>query len=474
MKKSTGRSADSTLTSPRELPSVEALTQDKALEGAKTLYGAAFVTYEARRVLEEAREALRGGRGGISAEDLPRRVLERMNAILSGGIRPVINATGTVLHTNLGRSILADEAVCKAALAGSSYTDLEFDIGRGARGERDAFSVSLIKRLTGCEEASVVNNNAAALLITLNTLAEGKEVIISRGELIEIGGSFRLPEIIEKSGCVLREVGTTNRTHAADYRSAIGADTALILKVHTSNYTIEGFTSDVGLRELAAIGKEHGIPVVEDLGAGALVDLSAYGLPREPLVSESIAAGADAVTFSGDKLLGGPQAGLIAGKRETVARIRKNPLKRALRCGKQTLSALEETLKLYLNPERLPESLPSLGLMTRPVEEIEAVARRAAEVINSEKGAGIRAEVADGRSVIGGGSLPGRTLASKVVSMESDAGAAALQRAFLRSDPPVIGRIHKDAFILDPRTVLDEEELMEALKETLQALAGND
>jgi L-seryl-tRNA(Ser) seleniumtransferase len=472
MKKRADDTSPRPLTSPRDLPSVEALVRDRALDGARTIYGAAFVTDEARAVLEEAREALRKGNGRIDAEDLPRRVLSRMEALLAGGIRPVINATGTVLHTNLGRSILADEAVCKAALAGSTYTDLEFDIGRGARGERDAFSVSLIKRLTGCEEASVVNNNAAALLITLNTLAEGREVIISRGELIEIGGSFRLPEIIEKSGCVLREVGTTNRTHATDYIGAINERTALILKVHTSNYTIEGFTSEVGLPELVAIGKEHGIPVVEDLGAGALVDLAAYGLPREPLVSESIRTGAQTVTFSGDKLLGGPQAGLIAGKRETVARIRKNPLKRALRCGKLTLAALEETLKLYLNPGRLAEGLPSLGLMTRSIEEIEAMAKRAAALINADKAAGISASVRDGRSVIGGGSLPGQTLPTRVVSMDSEAGAAALQRAFLDADPPVIGRIHKDAFILDPRTVLDEEEFFDALRETLEKLAS--
>ena len=477
MKKRPDETAPRHLTSPRDLPSVEALVRDNALDGARTIYGDAFVTHEARAVLEEARKALCQGRDGtavrMDAEDLPRRVLSRMEALLAGGIRPVINATGTVLHTNLGRSILADEAVCKAALAGSAYTDLEFDVGRGERGERDAFSVSLIKRFTGCEDACVVNNNAAALLITLNTLAEGKEVIISRGELIEIGGSFRLPEIIEKSGCVLREVGTTNRTHAADYIGAINERTALILKVHTSNYTIEGFTSEVGLGELVAIGKDHGIAVVEDLGAGALMDLAAHGLPREPLVSESIRTGAHAVTFSGDKLLGGPQAGLIAGKRETVARIRKNPLKRALRCGKLTLAALEETLKLYLNPGRLAEALPSLGLMTRPIDEIDAMAARAAALINTQRDAGMSASVIDGRSVIGGGSLPGRTLATRVVSMmDSERGAVALQRAFLDADPPVIGRIHRDAFILDPRTILDEEEFLEALRETLEKLAS--
>ncbi|MFQ5354767.1 MAG: L-seryl-tRNA(Sec) selenium transferase, partial [Thermodesulfobacteriota bacterium] len=358
-------------------------------------------------------------------------------------------------------------------LAGSTYTDLEFDIKTGKRGERDSYSVSLIKRLTGCEEASVVNNNAAALLITLNTLAEGREVIISRGELIEIGGSFRLPEIIEKSGCILREVGTTNRTHAADYVNAIGENTALILKVHTSNYTIEGFTSEVGLKELVSIGAEQGLPVVEDLGSGALLDLKAYGLPHEPLVGESLRAGAGCVTFSGDKLLGGPQAGLIAGSRVLVERIRKNPLKRSLRAGKLSLAVLEETLKLYLNPEKLQDRLPALRLMTRPVEEIEEIAEKAAEIITKAGvGASLSAKVEAGSSVIGGGSLPGRTLPTRVVSIKG-VSSTRLQKAFLHGSPPIIGRISNDAFILDPRTIIKREKFYSALKDVLSGLKSD-
>ncbi len=465
------------LTEPRDLPSVEVLARDETLAPLRADYGAGLVTDSARAVIDEARAVLsnkkKGGEGcAVTAESLFGSVIKRTEAIMGGGLRKVINATGTVLHTNLGRSVLSEEAAAKVSLACSSYTDLEFDIDKGARGERDSYSVSLIKRLTGCAEASVVNNNAAALLITLNTLAEGREVIISRGELIEIGGSFRLPEIIKKSGCILREVGTTNRTHTADFIKAIGEKTALILKVHTSNYTIEGFTSEVGLKELVAIGAKHDIPVVEDLGSGALIDLTAYGLPHEPLVSESIGAGAGCVTFSGDKLLGGPQAGLIAGSSELVGRIRKNPLKRSLRAGKLTLSALEETLKLYLNPEKLVERLPALMLMTRPLEEIDAVAKKAAKLINHKEGVALKAVVEDGSSVIGGGSLPGRELPTRIVSIRGKQSPAALHRDFLNAPTPVLGRIKKDSFILDARTVLDEKLFLSAIDKVLVSLTG--
>ncbi len=460
------------LSEPRDLPSVEALVRDRTLSEARARYGTRLLTEAVREALDRARSALKGGGGGgvVTLEAIVSSVTRGLEDLLSGGIRPVINATGTVLHTNLGRAVLAEEAIRGAERAGSAYTNLEFDVDKGARGERDGFCVSLIKRLTGCEEASIVNNNAAALLITLNTLAEGREVIISRGELIEIGGSFRLPEIIKKSGAIIREVGTTNRTHRADYEGAMNERTALILKVHTSNYIIEGFTSEVGLRELAALGAERGIPVVEDLGAGALIDLTDLGLPREPLVSESLGAGAHVVTFSGDKLLGGPQAGLIAGKAHVVGRIRKNPMKRALRCGKLTLAALEETLKLYLDPERLPGHLPALGLMTRGLEQINAMAERAVDIMGSDGKAGIKAAVEDGESVIGGGALPGRFLPTRVVVMTGGPGAAKIQRAFLDGRPPVVGRIHRDAFILDPRTVLDEGGFLSAIEEVLERL----
>jgi len=458
---------------PRDLPSVEALAMEDKLAPLREAYGASLVRDGARAAIDEARETLSsgkkgsGGGGTIIAAALLDNVIKKVEAIMDGGLRAVINATGTVLHTNLGRSLLCAEAMAKVALACSSYTDLEFDMEKGRRGERDSYSVSLIKRLTGCAEASIVNNNAAALLITLNSLAEGKEVIISRGELIEIGGSFRLPDIIAKSGCIIREVGTTNRTHPADYEGAICEKTALILKVHTSNYTIEGFTREVSLRELVEIGARHGVAVAEDLGSGALVDLTAYGLPHEPLVSESIAAGAGCVTFSGDKLLGGPQAGLIAGTKEIVDRIRKNPLKRSLRAGKLTLCALEETLKLYMNPEKLHERLPALRLMTRPIEEIEAMAEKAAKLINNGSDRGLTALVEDGKSVIGGGSLPGSELPARVVAIRGRISPASLHRAFLQGRPPVLGRINRDSFILDTRTVIDEEAFLSAIRETV-------
>jgi len=461
------------LCEPRDLPSVEALANEPSLAGLRSDYGTVIVTDAARAVIERARAAFIAGEKGkvaITAEALLKSLSEMVEAAMGGGLRKVINATGTVLHTNLGRSILCEEAAAKVALACASYTDLEFDIDKGARGERDSFSVSLIKRLTGCAAASVVNNNAAALLITLNTLAEGREVIISRGELIEIGGSFRLPDIIKKSGCILREVGTTNRTHRADFINAIGENTALILKVHTSNYTIEGFTSEVSLRELVEIGAEHGVPIVEDLGSGALIDLTAYGLPHEPLVGESIRAGAGCVTFSGDKLLGGPQAGLIAGSSELVERIRKNPLKRSLRAGKLTLSALEETLKLYLNPEKLRERLPALRLMTRSLDEIETMANKATELINNQEGVDIEAALLEGSSLIGGGSLPGSELPTSLISISGGQSPVALQRAFLQGSPPVLGRINKDNFILDVRTVLDEKEFLSAIAELISHL----
>ena len=318
----------------RELPSVDELLRSDRLKGASALYSAPFMADAARGVLAGLREAIVSGTvsdaGGIDLEEICAMILERAAGALRPGLRRVVNATGTILHTNMGRALLAEEAVEAVKRVAAEPCNLELELDDGSRGFRDSHVEALIRTLTGAEAACVVNNNAAAVLITLNTLAEGKEVIISRGELIEIGGSFRLPDIIAKSGCILKEVGTTNRTHQRDYRDAITEETALILKAHMSNYRIEGFTSEVGLKELVEIGAEFGIPVVEDLGAGALVDLSEYGLPREPVVAERLALGASVVTFSGDKLLGGPQSGIIAGSASTVPLIEKNPLEEGL------------------------------------------------------------------------------------------------------------------------------------------------
>ena len=318
-------------------------------------------------------------------------------------LRTVVNATGVVLHTNLGRALLAEPAIDAMAAAGRSAVNLEYDLEGGGRGERDALVEEALCALTGAEAATVVNNNAAAVLLALNSLAAGREVVVSRGELIEIGGSFRLPESMEHSGARLREVGTTNRTHPADYERAIGPDTALLLKVHPSNYRVVGFTAEVGLAELVEIGRRRGIDVVEDLGSGALIDLARLGLPREPLVAERIAAGAALVTFSGDKLLGGPQAGVAVGRRELVSRLRANALRRALRCDKLTLAALEATLRLYLRAGDLAATLPTLRYLSRTVGELELIAERAREILAERLGGDFRLEVVPSLSQIGSG-----------------------------------------------------------------------
>ena len=312
-----------------------------------------------RDVLQEARAALTNGRGNAppSDEELVRAAADRLAARLAPSLRPVVNASGVVLHTNLGRAALAPEAL-EAVHAAAGASNLEYDLATGSRGDRDVHVEEHLRALTGAEAATVVNNNAAAVLLALDTLAEGREVVVSRGELIEIGGSFRIPEILAKSGALMREVGTTNRTHPSDYERALGPQTALLLKVHPSNYRIEGFTADVPLRALVELGGRHGLPVMEDLGSGALVDLSRWGLPREPLVADSVRCGADVVTFSGDKLLGGPQAGLLVGRREAIDRMRRNPLKRALRCDKMTIAALEATLCLYRTAPDLAAAIP--------------------------------------------------------------------------------------------------------------------
>jgi L-seryl-tRNA(Ser) seleniumtransferase len=448
----------------RELPSIDELLRSAPLKEAALRYSASFVADAARSVLAGLRESIisggAAGGGSFSVEELPAMVLEQVGSALRPGLRAVVNATGTILHTNMGRALLAEEAVEAIRVAAANPTNLELDLGDGTRGLRDSHVEVLIKRLTGAEAASVVNNNAAAVLIVLNTLAEGKEVIISRGELIEIGGSFRLPDIIAKSGCILKEVGTTNRTHAADYRGAVTDRTALILKAHMSNYRIEGFTAEVPLKELAAIGAEFGIPVVEDLGAGALVDLSVYGLAREPVVSERLAYGASVVTFSGDKLLGGPQSGIIAGLAPLVGLIDRNPLKRALRVDKLTLAALEATLRLYLNRDELARRLPTLSLMTRPVEELDAAAESAAALLKKSLGGAFTVEVEEGESVVGGGALPGCLLATRVVALtHPELSAEKIYKIFLEFDPPVIGRIRSDKFLLDMRTVRRPEDV---------------
>jgi L-seryl-tRNA(Ser) seleniumtransferase len=411
-----------------------------------------------REVLGEARVS----GDAISATDAVARSAERLRFLDASRLKAVFNLTGTVLHTNLGRAILAEEAIEAATAAMRQAVALEFDLDGGRRGERDDVVRPLLIELTGAEDATVVNNNAAAMLLVLNTLAKGKRAIVSRGELIEIGGAFRLPEIMARAGAKLVEIGTTNRTHVRDYAEALEAGAGLVLKVHPSNYRIEGFSTAVPASEVASIARAHRVPLVDDLGSGTLVDLSRYGLPREPTVAEAVAAGADLVTFSGDKLLGGPQAGFIVGRRDLIARINKNPMKRALRVDKLRLAAIEATLKLYRDPDRLSARLPTLRLLSRAPDGIEAAARRMAPELATRIGDAFAVEIVGCMSQVGSGALPVDALPSvgiaiRPASAKGAGRALATLAAALRSLPvPVIGRVVEQALVLDCRCLEDE------------------
>ena len=444
----------------RDLPSVSAVLNTSEAAVLVELYGQKASTDAIRATMEVARSALQEGAGGVpTVERLVSESRLRLDREDRSGSRPVFNLTGTVLHTNLGRAVLAEAAVEAAVAAMQNPVALEFDLGTGKRGERDDLVRGLLCDLTGSEDATVVNNNAAAVLLVLNTLANGREAIVSRGELIEIGGAFRMPEIMASAGARLVEVGTTNRTHAKDYRSALNERTGLILKVHTSNYRIQGFTAEVGATELSAIAKEVGVPLAHDLGSGTLVDLAQYGLQAEPTVRQAVAT-ADVVTFSGDKLLGGPQAGFIVGKRDLIQAINRNPMKRALRVDKIRLAAIEATLKLYRDPTRLAERLPTLRMLTRSRHEIEAQARRALSHVAEALGEDFVVELCECQSQIGSGALPLETIPSAGLAIAAKRNGPALERlsAMLRELPrPVIGRIEKERLVLDLRCAGEEE-----------------
>jgi L-seryl-tRNA(Ser) seleniumtransferase len=447
-----------------KLPSIDRILNWPAVAPLLARHGRGFVTREARALLTEWREqALAERRVAVDETSIAQALSKRMEARVEPGLRPVFNLTGTVLHTNLGRALLAEEAIARIAAAARAPANLEFDLANGERGERDTLIESLVCELTGAEAATVVNNNAAAVLLTVAALAQKREVVISRGELVEIGGAFRMPDVMKSAGARMLEVGTTNRTHARDYVEAIGPRTALIMKVHTSNYVVRGFTASVNAAELALIAHAAGLPFAVDLGSGCLADLSAYGLPREPMPQEALACGADVVTFSGDKLLGGPQAGLIVGKSTWIGKIRKHPLKRALRVSKLTLAALEGTLALYRHPEQLAERLPTMHLLTRPTEEIAALAKRVALAVARVTGEAFIVDHRPVQSQIGSGALPEEVLPSAGVSIrcrnEGKGSGRRLQAlaTSLRALPiPVVGRIADGALILDCRTLTDE------------------
>jgi L-seryl-tRNA(Ser) seleniumtransferase len=442
----------------RRLPSVDQMV--RAVVGRAELAGLSRprITALVRVVLDDARRALQDGGAAVPDTDaLVARVLERAGGGHGFSLRPVINATGVVLHTNLGRARLSPLAVERLGAVADAYSNLELDVASKARGSRYSHVDGLLQRLTGAEDALVVNNNAAAVLLALETLAHGKEVIVSRGELIEIGGEFRIPDIMLRSGAVLKEVGATNRTHLRDYAEAIGPETALLLKVHTSNYRVVGFTADVASRELVQLGRARGIPVMEDLGSGSLVDLRRFGFPYEPTVQEVVGAGVDVVSFSGDKLLGGPQAGIVVGRRAIVSRLKTNPWNRALRIDKLTLAALEATLYTYEAGDAV-DTIPTLRALTEPLAGVHRRARALLRRLGSELRDALRAEVVDGTAQVGGGALPSVELPTAAVAVGASGGAArALDVALRRGDPPVIGRITDDRLLLDCRTVLPSQ-----------------
>lgn len=443
----------------RSIPSVDAVLRCGPAQAAAERFGHAEITRAIRQLLDAERDAARQGRPVRDAENIANLALAALEEGSASSLRPVFNLTGTVLHTNLGRALLADVAVEAAVAAMRGAVALEFDIETGKRGERDDHLRSLLCELTGAEDATLVNNNAAAVLLVLNTLAgDGGGAIVSRGELIEIGGAFRMPDIMARAGARLIEVGTTNRTHQKDYRAVLDG-ASLLLKVHQSNYRIEGFTKEVDVPTLVQMARPAGVPVVNDLGSGSLVGLSNLGLRREPTVREAVAEGADLVTFSGDKLLGGPQAGFIVGRKDLIAAINRNPMKRALRVDKLRLAAIEATLKLYRNPDRLIDRLPTLRLLMRTREEIAAVARALRDKVTAAVGEGYQVDVVECVSQIGSGALPLDTLASAALAVRPvDGSGAALDRLAtqLRALPvPVIGRVSDGALMLDLRCLED-------------------
>ena len=447
----------------RKLPSVDALIGKTTGNPDFADTPRVVVVDAIRKSVDDLRRAIQADPDGfreaeLAPEAIDRRIGKKIEAAMAENLVSLVNATGVVVHTNLGRSLLAKDAIRHMTDISERYSNLEFDLESGKRGSRYTAVEDILCEISGAEAAMVVNNNAAAVLLALDTLARDREVIVSRGELVEIGGSFRIPDIMAKSGGILREVGTTNRTHPGDYEQAINENTGLLLKVHTSNYAIVGFSASVGLDELVDMGKKRGLPVMEDLGSGTFVDFSRYGLMKEPTVQESVLAGADVVTFSGDKLLGGPQGGLLVGSRAVMDRIKKNPLTRAFRIDKLTLAALESTLRLYRDEAKAVRKIPTLRMLTCSADEIEQRAEALRERIRRIDPRRIEAEPVDSISRAGGGSFPLLEIPTKCVAITvSGMSASRVDRLLRKERPPVIGRIESERYLLDVRTIADDE-----------------
>jgi L-seryl-tRNA(Ser) seleniumtransferase len=460
----------------RKIPGVDRLLESSALTSALKEQPRSLIIEAIHQVLEElrrkiTRKADQMDESELTIERISKEVLQRIASLSRTSLIPLINGTGIVIHTNLGRSILAESVLDRFAPLAGGYSNLEYDLKSGKRGSRYVHLEGILKELTGADAATVVNNNAAAVLISLETLAKGREVIVSRGQLVEIGGSFRIPEVMKKSGARLVEVGATNRTRIEDYEAAITPETALLLKVHTSNYQIVGFTQEVPLGELVALGDRRGIAVMEDLGSGCFIDFSKYGLAKEPTVQEVLAEKPDIVTFSGDKLLGGAQAGIILGKAAPVDAIRRNQLNRALRIDKLTLLSLEETLRLYRDERKAIQEIPTLRMICQPYEELMTKAEKLVRLAGTLDSENFEIDFQDGSSKAGGGSLPSLELPSRLVCLHPKRLPPSWMATWLRKyDPPIIGRLEKETVILDVRTIQENE--MSIVAQAIKELAA--